>query len=143
MTIETILSKKGREVVTVTGSQTVLEAVHILVENNIGGLVVVDGARPVGILTERDVLRLTDESAGALGQILVRDAMTTDLVTATPKDDLRHMMDVMTENRIRHLPVLEGETLVGIVSIGDLVNALRVSVESENIHLRQYIQGAG
>jgi CBS domain-containing protein len=143
MTIDTILTRKGRDVVTVAGSQSVLDAVHILMEHNIGGLVVVDGVRPVGIITERDVLRLTAQSPGALGQILVGDAMTTELVTAAPQDDLRHTMDVMTENRIRHLPVLEGDTLAGIVSIGDLVNALRVSAESENTHLRQYIQGAG
>ena len=143
MTIETILREKGRDVVTVTGSQTVMDAVHILVERNIGGLVVVEGSRPIGIITERDVLRLTAQSTGALGKILIRDAMTTELVTVSPEDELLGAMDVMTENRIRHLPVLDGEALVGIVSIGDLVNACRVSAESENSQLRQYIQGAG
>ncbi len=143
MTIETILRQKGHDVVTVTAVHSVLDAVHILVAKNIGGLVVVEGERPVGILTERDVLRLTAASPGELAQILVGDAMTTELVTASPGDELRETMGVMTENRIRHLPVLEGDALVGIVSIGDLVNAARISVESENSHLREYIQGAG
>ena len=143
MRIENILRDKGRDVVTVTGSRSVLEAVHILVENNIGGLVVVEGPHPVGILTERDVLRLTAQSPGELSGILVRDAMTTALVTASPEDELRSTMDVMTENRIRHLPVLDGGELVGIVSIGDLVNACRVAAESENTHLREYIAGRG
>ena len=143
MRIENILREKGRDVVTVTGSRSVLEAVHILVENNIGGLVVMEGTHPVGILTERDVLRLTAQSPGELSRVLVRDAMTTALVTAKPDDELRRMMDVMTENRVRHIPVLDGGELVGIVSIGDLVNACRVAVESENTHLRQYIAGRG
>ena len=143
MTLDTILRAKGHDVVTVTGTQSVLDAVHVLVERNIGGLVVVEGSRPVGILTERDVLRLTASSPGELGRILVQDAMTRELITASPGDDLRGTMDVMTENRIRHLPVLDGDALVGIVSIGDLVNACRLSVESENTHLRAYIQGGG
>ena len=102
-----------------------------------------EGTHPVGILTERDVLRLTAQSPGELSRVLVRDAMTTALVTAKPDDELRRMMDVMTENRVRHIPVLDGGELVGIVSIGDLVNACRVAVESENTHLRQYIAGRG
>ena len=143
MTIDEILRKKGRDVVTVTGEQSVLEAVHVLVERNIGGLVVVDGPAPVGILTERDVLRLTAKSPGRLDAIPVNEVMTREVITARPDDDLRSMMDVMTENRIRHLPVLQGGELVGIVSIGDLVNACRVSAEAENAHLRHYIQGVG
>jgi CBS domain-containing protein len=69
--------------------------------------------------------------------------MTRDLITAEPQDRLAEMMDVMTENRIRHLPVLEGGRLAGIVSIGDLVNACRVVAEEENTELRRYIHGAG
>jgi CBS domain-containing protein len=143
MNVEAILGKKGRDVVTITGSDTVLDAVRILVERNIGSLVVVEGRRPTGIFTERDILRLTARSPGQLGSMRVGAVMTADPITATPSDDLHCVMDVMTENRVRHLPILEDERLVGIISIGDVVNAVRVSAEEENSHLRQYIQGVG
>ncbi|MDX1494304.1 MAG: CBS domain-containing protein [Longimicrobiales bacterium] len=143
MKLDEILGKKGREVVTIDDSRTVLEAARLLVERNIGSLVVVMDGRLRGIITERDVLRLTAGSPGDLDSLRVRDAMTRDVVTAKPNDDLRSTMDVMTERRIRHLPVVQDERLVGIVSIGDLVNACRISAEAENSHLRQYIQTAG
>jgi len=143
MKIDEILRNKGHDVITITESKSVLAAVEVLVEHNIGGLVVTEGDRPTGILTERDILRLTARSPGELGTIQVGSVMTHELITATPEDDLSHIMDVMTENKIRHLPVLEAGRLTGIISIGDLVNAFRVVAEEENSQLRQYIQGAG
>ena len=143
MKIDEILRNKGHDVITITESKSVLAAVEVLVEHNIGGLVVTEGDRPTGILTERDILRLTVRSPGELGTIQVGSVMTRELITATPEDDLSHIMDVMTENKIRHLPVLEAGRLTGIISIGDLVNAFRVVAEEENSQLRQYIQGAG
>jgi CBS domain-containing protein len=143
MKIEEILRTKGHDVVTTTESGSVLEAVGILVEHNIGGLVVMEGERPTGILTERDVLRLTARSPGELGTITVGDVMTRVLITVTPEDRLGDAMDVMTQNKIRHLPVMDGDRLAGIISIGDLVNACLILAEQENSELRQYIQGAG
>ncbi len=102
-----------------------------------------EGERPTGILTERDILRVTAQSPGELDSIQVGAVMTRDLITAGPHDRLAEVMDVMTENKIRHLPVLEGARLIGIISIGDLVNACRVEAEAESSQLRQYIQGAG
>ena len=119
-----------------------LEAVQVLVSHNIGGLVVAEGSHPTGILTERDILRLTARTPGELGSIQVGAVMTRELITAKPEDRVPEMMDVMTQNKIRHLPVMEGERLIGIISIGDLVNACRVSAEEENSQLRHYIQGA-
>jgi len=143
MKIKEILRTKGHEVVTITESQSVLDAVQVLVDRNIGGLVVMEGKRPVGILTERDILRLTARNPDGFGSITVASVMTRDLITATPQDDLASVMDTMTENKIRHLPVILDDQLAGIISIGDLVNACRVSAEAENSQLRQYIQGAG
>ncbi|MCH7530346.1 MAG: CBS domain-containing protein [Gemmatimonadetes bacterium] len=143
MKIEEILRSKGHDVVTITESKSVLDAAQVLVDHNIGGLVVMDGERPTGILTERDILRLTARNPGELGSIQVGSVMTRELITARPEDQLAEMMDVMTESKIRHLPVMEGDRLAGIISIGDLVNACRVMAEEENSQLRQYIQGAG
>ena len=143
MKIEEILHSKGHDVVTITESQSVLDAVELLVARNIGGLVVMEGQRPAGIFTERDILRLTARAPGELAAIKVGSVMTREVITAGPQDDLATVMDVMTENKIRHLPVMTGDQLTGIVSIGDLLNACRVSVEAENSELRQYIQGVG
>lgn len=143
MKLEEILRSKGHEVVTITESRSVLDAVQILVDRNIGGLVVMEGQRPTGIITERDVLRLAARNPGDLASISVGSVMTKEMITARPEDHLSDMMDIMTENRIRHLPVMEGDKLAGIISIGDLVNACRVSAETENSQLRQYIRGAG
>ena len=143
MKIEDVLRNKGRDVVTITESQTVLDAARVLVDHNIGGLVVTEGERPTGILTERDILRLTARTPGELGSIQVGTVMTRELITGRPEDALADVMHVMTENKIRHLPILQGEQLSGIISIGDLVNAFRVQAEDENVQLRQYIQGAG
>ena len=143
MNIEDILRSKGSHVATIGPAASVLDAVQAMVDENIGSLVVVEGQSPVGIVTERDVLRFTARAPGEVSEIRVTDVMTREMITAEPQDRLTSIMDVMTEKKIRHLPVLASEQLVGIVSIGDLVNACRVSAEQENQQLRQYIQGVG
>lgn len=125
MDIATILARKGPNVVTISPEGTIRQAVSLLAERNIGALVVVDAAaRPVGILSERDIVRAaaTDE------KVFVRDVssiMTRDVILGAPHDDLDSVGHTMTERRIRHLPVVEEERLVGIVSIGDVVKAQR------------------
>jgi len=141
MKIREILRKKGHDVVTVGPDHSVIEAVRMLVRHNIGGLVVMEGERPAGIITERDVLRLTADGPPSLESVQVGSVMTRELITAGPDDDLHELMDVMTERRVRHLPVMEDERLVGIVSIGDLVKDI-ISEQKEIIQqLEQYISG--
>lgn len=141
MKIREILRRKGTDVVTVTPDVTVLEAMRRLVEHNIGSVVVVDDGSVRGILTERDVLRLGAEDPVDLNTILVEDAMTSDLVVAGPDDDMDYCRRVMTDNRVRHLPVMENDRLVGLVSIGDIVKAARRDAVAENQHLKDYIRG--
>lgn len=143
MRLREILQQKGHSVVGIRADRTVLEAARTLVEHGIGSLVVQDEGRLLGIITERDILRLTARSV-PLEETLVRTAMTVDVVTTTSDAELQATMTTMTERRIRHLPVLsEDGDLEGLVSIGDLLNACRVEAEAENTHLREYIQGAG
>lgn len=140
MKISDILRAKGSTVITVAPEAPVQEAVRTLVAHNIGALVVVDrGIR--GILTERDMLRVAAEDSRRLAEARVRDLMTTAVITATPDAGIREVMDTMTERHIRHLPILDGADLCGIISIGDVVNALRQSVETENRYLHAYIAG--
>lgn len=141
MKIREILRHKGHEVVTTSGAENVIAAVRLLVEHNIGGVVVVDEDGVAGILTERDILRLTARAPGELETLSVESVMTTDVITVTPDDELHHVMGLMTEHRIRHVPVIEGGKLGGIVTIGDVVNACRQLAEAENVQMREYIQG--
>lgn len=141
MRIRDILQTKGPEVVTVAPDRTVLDAMRLLVDRNIGSLLVLRDGRLLGILTERDILRLTSSRPDDFGKLPVSEVMTADVLTAGPLDDIHRVMDVMTRNRIRHLPILDDDGLAGLVSIGDVVNALRHSAQAENEHLKQYIQG--
>ncbi len=140
MKIHEILRSKGHDVVTISPQHSALDAIELLVRENIGSLMVVEDGRPVGIVTERDILRLTARSHVKLGDIPVRTVMTKEVITGGLGDELHSVMDVMTENKIRHLPVMDGARLAGIVSIGDVVNACRMTAERENSHLREYIQ---
>ncbi len=141
MRISDVLDRKGREVVTVSPDRSVHEAMQVLVGNNVGSVIVVEGERPVGILTERDVLRLGAANPGALESTSVADAMTRDLVVAMPGDLVDYAAGIMTSNRIRHLPIIDGDRLAGVLSIGDVVKAIKQEQEVENRYLRDYIQG--
>jgi CBS domain-containing protein len=125
MNIATLLARKGPKVVTVRPEQTVREALVLLAEHNIGAAIVVDErTRPVGIVSERDVVRALVKDEQVLRRP-VSALMTRNLVLGVPQDDLMAVGNTMTERRIRHLPVVERGTLIGIVSIGDVVKAQR------------------
>jgi len=142
MRIREVLDRKGGSVVTIEPDRTVHDAMRILVANNIGSVIVTQDGSTVGILTERDVLRLGATSPEALATTLVGEAMTRELVVGVADDLVEYAAGVMTANRIRHLPIVDGERLTGVVSIGDVVNALKQEKEVENRYLRDYIQGA-
>lgn len=141
MKIGQILDRKGRTVVTVPEDRTVQEAVQVLVDHGIGAVVVVEGDEVLGILSERDVLRLSARATSDLRSTRVREIMTTDVVVGEEADTLSYVMEILTRNRIRHLPIMKDGHLRGIISIGDVVNALRDEVEAENRYLKDYIRG--
>lgn len=125
MKISRILSSKGLGVITIRPDQTIREAINLLSSHDIGALVVVESpSNPVGILSERDIIRQAAHDE-AVFSLPVRELMTPDPITATPQDDIDSVANTMTEKRIRHLPILEKEELVGIVSIGDVVKDQR------------------
>jgi len=124
MNIASVLASKGARVVTVRPEQTIREALALLAEHNIGALVVTGGrGKPAGMVSERDIVRTLalDEAAfdWTVGRIM------TEVIAGAPDDDLNIVAHTMTERRIRHLPVVDGDRLVGIVSIGDVVKAQR------------------
>lgn len=145
MTLQEILRSKGSTVYTTEPSATLEEVVRKLVQHNIGSLLVCDrdlcdGERLLGIITERDILHVVAEHHEALSSMKVADRMTTRLITATPQDSVEAVMGLMTDNRIRHLPVLNERRVVGIVSIGDLVKTQIERLALENQFMKDYIQ---
>ena len=144
MNVREILARKSsNDVRTIAADRTVAEAVARLVEHNIGSLVVVDGTRPVGIVTERDILRCCSDDMGRAGSTLVQEIMTADLIVGEPDDTVDYVMGIMTRNRIRHLPIVGSrERILGMVSIGDVVESQLRETRYENRHLREYISGS-
>lgn len=143
MSIADILRHKSGsgDVVTVDPSVTVTAALSTLAEHNIGALVVVDDTGLRGIVSERDIVRrLAATGAGALEQP-VAELMTSDVVTCAPHDAVDAIAETMTARRIRHMPVLDGTELVGIVSIGDVVLSRIRQLEKDRGQLEQYIAG--
>ncbi len=142
MTIAAILSSKGSEVATIGAHNRVSEAVATLGERRIGALPVVEGDQIVGIMSERDVIYcLRDHGAEVLDWPVSR-VMTSPAITAEPATPILSALGLMTERRIRHLPVAEGGRLIGIVSIGDLVKYRMDRIEAEANAMRSYIQSA-
>jgi CBS domain-containing protein len=142
MTVNQILSVKGREVYSIPSSITVFEALRIMGEKNIGAVLVIEETVLKGILSERDYARkivLKDKSSK---KTLVSDIMEEEVVTVKPTDDLEYCMELMTGKRIRHLPVSEDNVIVGIVSIGDVVKAIIELQKSTIQYLDSYISGS-
>ena len=146
MTLQEILSVKGNVVYTVTPEATLGEAVRTLTEHNIGALLVcqqdpIEGEQLAGIITERDLLHCLAAGKCDLGATRVAEVMTATLITASLADTVETIMGVMTDRRIRHVPVIAGGRLVGMVSIGDLIKAQHDNMAVENRFMRDYIQG--
>ena len=143
MNIAGILATKGNKVFTVRGEQKIRDALRLLAQHNIGALVVVDDAmHPLGILSERDVVRtaVKDESVFALP---VSQLMTRDLVMGAPGDDLGAVGQTMVKRRIRHLPIVDGGKLVGMVTLGDIVKAQRDQYQGEVDTLQTIVMEKG
>ena len=142
MTLRDILKVKGSQVHSIAPDQTVLQAVALLVEHRIGALLVRDAAgATVGIVSERDVLQKCLHHGVELGHVRVDAIMTRDLVVCALDDDVEHAMALVTKNRVRHLPVVEGGGVAGMISIGDLVKANLDEAQFENRYLKEYIAG--
>lgn len=139
--VQSVLQFKGGSVWTVSPDATVFEAIQMMSDREIGALPVVSNGELWGILSERDYARKIILQGRSSRDTLVREIMTADPVTVTPDDSVEHCMRIMTEHRVRHLPVCDGRKLIGIVSIGDLVNWIISAHEEAISHLTSYIAG--
>lgn len=137
----TLLEHKGRNLWTIPPSATVFEAIKMMAEKNVGALPVVEGLRLVGIVSERDYLSKVMLKGRSSKDTPVCDIMTDQVVTVTPDQSVSECMGIITEHRVRHLPVVENDLLVGIVSIGDLVRWIIATQKMTIEQLEKYIAG--
>ena len=144
MLVSDLLRRKGDFVATTSPDATIAELLDLLAEHRIGALVVSsEGGAVAGIVSERDVVRALRGSGGALLDAPVREVMTADVVTTSPGEALEAVMRLMTDRRIRHLPVVADGRLAGIISIGDVVAGRIDELQSDRDHLVHYINSAG
>jgi CBS domain-containing protein len=141
--VESILGRKGRDVVSVPATETVLSAAQIMNQHGIGGVVVTDNEELVGIFTERDIMRRVVTDRLDPEETTVRQVMTSPVVSCRPDTPVEECMAAMTGRRVRHLPVLDGNMLVGIVTSGDILAYQAEDQEATIEHLSTYIKTAG
>ena len=141
MKVADILKDKGQQVHDIGPDKSLAEVVDNLVALNCGSLLVRDNEQLVGIITERDILRTCAVESRPLDQIRCSEKMSTDLVIGKSEDTLSTVMGLFTKHRIRHLPIIDKEKLVGVISIGDVVKAQHDELATENHFLKNYIQG--
>ena len=143
MKVSDLLKNKGSGVYTIESHSTMRQSLVNMIENKVGSLVVIDGEHsPVGIITERDILRiLPSREPSEWLNMAVREFMTEDIIIGVPSDDVEYIMALMTENRIRHVPIMLEGKLVGLISIGDIVKSLLKNIKAENRYLSNYISG--
>lgn len=141
MTVNQILDVKGREVHSIPSTITVYEALRIMGEKNVGALLIIEDHVLKGVLSERDYARKIALKNKSSKETFVHEIMDKDLVTVKPTDNLEHCMGLITNKRIRHLPVLSDDKVEGIISIGDVVNAMIETQKNTIDYLDSYITG--
>ena len=139
--IDAVLSQKGSQVWSISPDATVFDAIQMMAEKNVGALPVMEEGRVIGIVSEREYTRKVALKGKSSKQTLVKEIMLAPVFAITADHTVEECLHIMTEHRVRHLPVLDGEKMIGIVSIGDLVN-WTISAQTATIsHLESYIAG--
>ena len=139
MTVNQILSTKGKEVYSILSTNTVYEALTVMSEKNIGAILIIEDTILKGVLSERDYARKIVLKSKSSKKAFVHEIMETDVVTVTPSDNLEFCMELMSKRRVRHLPVLENNIVIGIISISDVVKAIMEMQKDTIEHLNSYI----
>jgi CBS domain-containing protein len=138
-TVRQLLEAKTPEIYAIAPDAPVIDAIRLMAEKRIGAVLVMEGTRLVGILSERDYARKIVLQGRSSSDTPVRTIMTADVITVRPDDTAEHCMQVVTDQRIRHLPVIRGGEVIGVVSIGDLVKAVIEDQQVELDQLQRYI----
>jgi CBS domain-containing protein len=140
-TIDAILSQKGTEIFSISPEATVFEAIELMANKNIGALLVLEEGKLVGLLSERDYTRKVMLRGKRSRETQVREIMSSDLTVVHSREPVENCMRMMTDKRIRHLPVVDGETIRGVISIGDLVKWTIATQSAAIAQFEMYISG--
>ena len=139
--VKHLLDSKGRHIVSISPDASVFDAIKLMADKTVGSLVVMDDEELLGIVTERDYARKVILKGRSSDNCKVSEIMTTDVVSASSSETVNDCMETMTERRIRHLPVVEDNRVIGMISIGDLVQAIISDQQEEIEQLEHYISG--
>lgn len=143
MLVKDLLRHKKKAVVTATPSTAISMAMDLLISNQISCLPVIgDSGQLEGIVSDRDIFRAVHKDHRSFTKLTIGELMTTKVMIGVPNDDIQYIASVMTQNRIRHVPIVEDQNLVGLISVGDVVKAHIDEVEVENRYLKTYITGS-
>jgi len=142
MRVKDLLRAKKRELVTAGAETSLKHAMRLLIDNKISCLPVCgDSQKLIGIISDKDIFRKAYELDCAFQDLTVGDCMTDDVIVGLVDDEVAYIAGVMTQNRIRHVPIVDGETIVGLISVGDIVKTQIENIKIENRYLRLYIDG--
>jgi CBS domain-containing protein len=144
MIVKTILESKPREIVTTRASTSIDDAMDLLISNNIGCLPIVDDdGKLLGIVSDKDIFKKIHETKGNYHDLKLSDFMTTDLIVGLPEDDLSYIAGIMDQNWIRHVPIVKGDHIIGLVSLRDIIKLQAEHHKIENRYLNLYIGELG
>lgn len=134
-------SKASAQVCSVEPGATVVDALQVMADNGVGALLVLENGKPVGVFSERDYARKLALMGRSSRTTAVKDVMTADPICVSPADTMEHCMELVTEKHIRHLPVVDGDQLIGVISIGDLVKNIIEDQKAMIVQLEKYMRG--
>lgn len=142
MLVKELMKAREKEIVTATPKTEIIDAMELLLKNKISCLPVVDGTNKLqGIISDKDIFRAVYEHQTDFTEVKLTDIMTSDVIVGVEDDDMEYIAGIMTNNRIRHVPIVDGDHLVYLISIGDVVKVRQKDIEIENRYLKQYIDG--
>ncbi len=139
--IQTLLKKKGYDVWSIAPDASVYDAIHLMAEKAVGALIVMDGQKLVGVISERDYARKIILEGRSSENTKISEIMSSEVITIGPDNRIEECMEIMTERRIRHLPVLDGNEVLGVISLGDLVKYIIAEQQFVIEQMERYING--
>ena len=141
MLVKALLEGKPRRLITASPSTSIDEAMDLLISNSIGCLPVLEDDKLIGIISDQDIFKKVHQTKGEYHSLKVQDVMTVDLIIGLPDDEISYIVGLMGKNWIRHIPIIEGEKLIGLVSQRDIVKKQTENIEVENRYLKMYTEG--
>lgn len=141
MTVKELLLEKQSEIHTIDKQTSIVKAMECLITNKISCLPIIEQEELIGIISDKDIFKTIFENRSHFDELAVDNFMTDDVIVGVLDDDIEYIANMMTKNRIRHVPIVDGKKLIGLVSIGDIVKAKEQDITIENRYLKQFIEG--